>query len=151
MASAAVDNAKALVDEQLALLRVKLNQIPALQEVEVRGIKVFHSCLSLQVSLSRIYLQIKSLVEGLDSSLYKGRIIKNLSTLAKSVASYNSLINHFIGKSKGAKRNFGDCGKLPLCRLGLFWNWGEHPVFIHRIYLPRLPNYFGYRTQAQGG
>ena len=55
MASAAVDNAKALVDEQLALLRVKLNQIPALQEVEVRGIKVFHSCLSLQVSLSRIY------------------------------------------------------------------------------------------------
>ena len=56
MASAAVDNAKALVDEQLALLRVKLNQIPALQEVEVRGTKVFHSCLSLQVSLSRIYL-----------------------------------------------------------------------------------------------
>ena len=34
MASAAVDNAKALVDEQLALLRVKLNQTPALQEVE---------------------------------------------------------------------------------------------------------------------
>jgi len=41
MASAAVDNAKALVDEQLALLRVKLNQIPALQEVEVRGIRFF--------------------------------------------------------------------------------------------------------------
>lgn len=34
MASAAVDSAKAFVDEQLALLRVKLNQIPALQEVE---------------------------------------------------------------------------------------------------------------------
>ena len=36
MASAAVDNAKAFAEEQLATLRVKLNQIPALQEVEVR-------------------------------------------------------------------------------------------------------------------
>ncbi|VEU37636.1 unnamed protein product [Pseudo-nitzschia multistriata] len=31
---ASVDNAKALVQEQLALLRVKLDQIPALQDVE---------------------------------------------------------------------------------------------------------------------
>ncbi len=36
MASAVMDNAKAFADEQLATLRVKLNQIPALQEVEVR-------------------------------------------------------------------------------------------------------------------
>jgi len=35
MASAAVDKSKAFVQEQLALLRVKLNQIPALQDVEV--------------------------------------------------------------------------------------------------------------------
>jgi len=34
MAAVAIDNAKAFVEEQLALLRVKLNQIPALQEVE---------------------------------------------------------------------------------------------------------------------
>jgi len=32
---AAVDNAKTLVQEQLALLRLKLDQIPALQDVEV--------------------------------------------------------------------------------------------------------------------
>lgn len=37
MASVAVDNAKAFAEEQLATLRVKLNQIPALQEVEVRN------------------------------------------------------------------------------------------------------------------
>ena len=30
-----MDNAKAFADEQLATLRVKLNQIPALQQVEV--------------------------------------------------------------------------------------------------------------------
>ena len=35
MASAAVDNAKVFAEEQLATLRVKLNQIPALQQVEV--------------------------------------------------------------------------------------------------------------------
>lgn len=45
MASAAVDNAKAFAEEQLSLLRVKLNQIPALQEVEVREcFRVFYSC-----------------------------------------------------------------------------------------------------------
>ena len=37
MASVAVDNAKVFAEEQLATLRVKLNQIPALQEVEVRN------------------------------------------------------------------------------------------------------------------
>ena len=36
MASAVMDNAKAFANEHLATLRVKLNQIPALQEVEVR-------------------------------------------------------------------------------------------------------------------
>ena len=35
MASAVMDNAKAFANEHLATLRVKLNQIPALQEVEV--------------------------------------------------------------------------------------------------------------------
>ena len=33
--AAVVDNAKAFVQENLALLRVKLDQIPALQDVEV--------------------------------------------------------------------------------------------------------------------
>lgn len=36
MASAVMDNAKAFANENLATLRVKLNQIPALQQVEVR-------------------------------------------------------------------------------------------------------------------
>ena len=36
MASAVMDNAKVFANEHLATLRVKLNQIPALQEVEVR-------------------------------------------------------------------------------------------------------------------
>ena len=36
MAAAATDNAKAFAQEQLGLLRVKLDQIPALQDVEVR-------------------------------------------------------------------------------------------------------------------
>ena len=43
MPSTAADNAKAFAEEQLALLRVKLNQIPALQEVEVRECDLFLS------------------------------------------------------------------------------------------------------------
>ena len=60
MASAAVDNAKAFVEEQLALLRVKLNQIPALQEVEVREcFPTFHSCVKRQTtSLALVMLSL---------------------------------------------------------------------------------------------
>jgi len=46
MASAAVDNAKAFAEEQLATLRVKLNQIPALQQVEVSERESFGLCIS---------------------------------------------------------------------------------------------------------
>lgn len=44
---AAVENAKALVQEQLALLRLKLDQIPALQDVEVS-----ESCITYQILYS---------------------------------------------------------------------------------------------------
>jgi len=54
-------------------------------------------------------------------------------------------------KKSCPKRILSDCRKFPFCNLGLFWNRGEYPVFIYWIYLPCIPNGFGYRTQKQGG
>ena len=56
MASAVMDNAKAFANEQLATLRAKLNQVPVLQEVEVR------ECPSMKI---RVSTEERSVVIGL--------------------------------------------------------------------------------------
>ena len=58
---------------------------------------------------------------------------------------------HLIGKSQGPQGILGDRWKFPFRSLGLFRNWCEYPVLVHRIHLPCIPNGFVYWTQKQGG
>ena len=61
-----------------------------------------------------------------------------------------SILFRSTGKSQGSQRILGDCRKLPLCHLGIFWNRRKYSVLLHRVYLSCLPNDFGHRKQKQG-
>lgn len=148
MASAVMDNAKAFANEQLATLRAKLNQVPVLEEVEVR------ECPSMKI---RVSTEERSVVIGLGKQSrmmipgYMGHDVLSTSLLWLTIVFEIILFGIWIGIDQDPQGILGDCRNRVFRHLGLLWNWCEHSLLFHRIYLSCIPNCFVHRTQEQGG